>query len=71
MGSLQLICAVVGTLLAIVFPNVARLVLDEAVPKQRADLLIQYTLLACLAYFGRDLLNSVFAEIEISETSII
>ena len=59
MGSLQLICAVVGTLLAIVFPNVARLVLDEAVPKQRADLLIQYTLLACLAYFGRDLLNSL------------
>ena len=59
MGSLQLICAVVGTLLAIVFPNVARLVLDEAVPKQRSDLLIQYTLLACLAYFGRDLLNSL------------
>ena len=59
MGSLQLICAVFGTLLAIVFPNVARLVLDEAVPKQRADLLIQYTLLACLAYFGRDLLNSL------------
>jgi len=56
---LQLICAVVGTLLAIVFPNVARLVLDEAVPKQRSDLLIQYTLLACLAYFGRDLLNSL------------
>ena len=49
----------VGTLLAIVFPNVARLVLDEAVPKQRADLLFQYTLLACLAYFGRDLLNSL------------
>ena len=49
----------VGTLLAIVFPNVARLVLDEAVPKQRGDLLIQYTLLACLAYFGRDLLNSL------------
>ena len=56
---MQLICAVVGTLLAIVFPNVARLVLDEAVPKQRGDLLIQYTLLACLAYFGRDLLNSL------------
>jgi len=59
LGSLQLICAVVGTLLAIVFPNIARLVLDEAVPKQRSDLLIQYTLLACLAYFGRDLLNSL------------
>ena len=59
MGSLQLICAVVGTLLAIVFPNVARLVLDEAVPNQRADLLMKYTLLACLAYFGRDLLNSL------------
>ncbi|MBA4716514.1 MAG: ABC transporter ATP-binding protein [Verrucomicrobiales bacterium] len=59
LGSLQLICAVVGTLLAIVFPNVARLVLDEAVPNQRADLLMKYTLLACLAYFGRDLLNSL------------
>ena len=48
-----------GTLLAIVFPNVARLVLDVAVPQQRADLLFNYTVLACVAYFGRDLLNSV------------
>ncbi|MEC9036070.1 MAG: ABC transporter ATP-binding protein [Verrucomicrobiota bacterium] len=59
LGSLQLLCAVVGTLLAIVFPNVARLVLDVAVPQQRADLLFNYTVLACVAYFGRDLLNSV------------
>ncbi|MDP6858949.1 MAG: ABC transporter ATP-binding protein [Verrucomicrobiales bacterium] len=59
LGSLQLICAIVGTLLAIVFPNVARLVLDVAVPEKSADLLVKYTLLACLAYFGRDLLNSL------------
>ena len=59
LGSLQLICAIVATLLAIVFPNIARLVLDEAVPQKREDLLISYTLLACLAYFGRDLLNSL------------
>ena len=59
LGSLQIICAIVGTLLAIVFPNVARLVLDVAVPEQRADLLFKYTLLACVAYFGRDLLNSL------------
>jgi ATP-binding cassette subfamily B protein len=59
LGSLQIICAIVGTLLAIVFPNVARLVLDVAVPEQRADLLFKYTLLACGAYFGRDLLNSL------------
>ena len=59
LGSLQLICAIVGTLLAIVFPNVARLVLDVAVPEKSADLLFKYTLLACLAYFGRDLLNSL------------
>ena len=52
LGSLQLLCAVVGTLLAIVFPNVARLVLDVAVPQQRADLLFNYTVLACVAYFG-------------------
>tara|TARA_B100000902_G_scaffold157872_1_gene153975 strand:+ start:4315 stop:5994 length:1680 start_codon:yes stop_codon:yes gene_type:complete len=59
LGSLQLICAIVGTLLAIVFPNIARLVLDKAVPEQRSDLLLSYTLLACVAYFGRDLLNSL------------
>ena len=59
LGSLQLICAVVGTLLAIVFPNVARLVLDVAVPEKSAELLVKYTLLACIAYFGRDLLNSL------------
>jgi ATP-binding cassette subfamily B protein/subfamily B ATP-binding cassette protein MsbA len=59
LGSLQLICAIVGTLLAIVFPNIARLVLDKAVPEQRSDLLLSYTILACLAYFGRDLLNSL------------
>lgn len=59
LGSLQLLCAIVGTLLAIVFPNLARLVLDVAVPEKRPDLLVKYTLLACVAYFGRDLLNSL------------
>jgi ATP-binding cassette subfamily B protein len=59
LGSLQLLCAIVGTLLAIVFPNVARLILDVAVPEQRADLLVKYTVLAGVAYFGRDLLNSL------------
>ena len=45
--------------IGIVFPNVARLVLDEAVPKQRADLLFQYTLLACLAFLTRFTILSI------------
>ena len=59
LGSLQFLCAIVGTMLAIVFPNIARLVLDVAVPQKDSDLLLTYTLIALAAYFGRDFLNSM------------
>ena len=59
LASLQLLCAIIGTLLAIVFPNIARLILDKVVPEGRSDLLVSYTLLGLAAYFGRDFLNSM------------
>ena len=59
LAALQLFCAIVGTLLAIVFPNIARLIIDKAVPEGRSDLLMSYTLVGLGAYFGRDFLNSM------------
>ena len=59
LAGLQLSCAIVGTLLAIVFPNMARLILDKAVPEGDYGALLTYSLLGLGAYFGRDFLNSM------------
>ncbi|MCP4846402.1 MAG: ABC transporter ATP-binding protein [Verrucomicrobiaceae bacterium] len=56
---LQLLCAVVGTLLAIVFPNVARIILDEVAPSKDGGALLGWVCVALGAYFGRDFLNSM------------
>jgi ATP-binding cassette subfamily B protein/subfamily B ATP-binding cassette protein MsbA len=59
LACLQLICAVVGTLLVIVFPNVARIILDEVAPRKDGGALLGWVCVALAAYFGRDLLNSM------------
>ncbi len=59
LASMQLLCAVVGTLLAIVFPNVARIILDEVVPTKDSGALLGWVFVALGAYFGRDFLNSM------------
>ncbi|MCH2059504.1 MAG: ABC transporter ATP-binding protein/permease [Verrucomicrobiales bacterium] len=59
LASMQLMCAVVGTLLAIVFPNVARIILDEVVPAKDSGALLGWVCVALGAYFGRDFLNSM------------
>ena len=59
LASMQLLCAVVGTLLAIVFPNVARIILDEVVPAKDSGALLGWVFVALGAYFGRDFLNSM------------
>jgi|GEM_PF-5542241 len=59
LASLQFGCAVVGTLLAIVFPNVTRVVLDEVVPDGDTGGLVKWSLIGLAAYFGRDFLNSM------------
>jgi ATP-binding cassette subfamily B protein len=59
LASMQLMCAVVGTLLAIVFPNVARIILDEVVPAKDSGALLGWVCVALGAYLGRDFLNSM------------
>ncbi len=59
LAGLQLICAVFGTLLAIVFPNVARIILDEVAPAKDSEALLAWVCVALGAYFGRDFLNSM------------
>ena len=52
-------CAVLGTLLVIVFPTVTQQIIDEVVRKHRADRLVPLVLTGAAAYFLRDCLNSI------------
>ncbi|GEP46097.1 ABC transporter ATP-binding protein [Brevifollis gellanilyticus] len=59
MASAQLFCAVVGTLMVVVFPAVTREVLDVVVPKGEWDRLTPLALMALGAYFAQHLFNSL------------
>ncbi len=59
LAALQLSCAVAGTLLAIVFPQVARVMLDDVIPAGDRGRLVLWMLIGLGAYFGRDFLNSM------------
>jgi ATP-binding cassette subfamily B protein/subfamily B ATP-binding cassette protein MsbA len=59
MAAGQLTCAIVGTLLVLVFPNLTRIIIDEVIPQGRMDRLPGLVLLGLCAYFGQDLLNSL------------
>ncbi len=59
MASAQLFCAVVGTLMVVVFPAVTREVLDVVVPKGQWDRLTPLAFMALGAYFAQHLFNSL------------
>ena len=59
MAAAQLACAIVGTLLVLVFPNLARLILDEVIPKGQMDRVPGLIALGLGAYFAQDLLNAL------------
>ena len=59
MAAAQLGCAIVGTLMVVVFPAVTREVLDVVVPKGQWERLTPLLLTALGAYFAQHLFNSL------------
>ncbi len=54
-----LFCAIVSTLLVVVFPAVTQLVIDRAIKGGETELLLPLVGAAALAFFGQDLLNAL------------
>ncbi|MDQ3197784.1 MAG: ABC transporter ATP-binding protein/permease [Verrucomicrobiota bacterium] len=59
MASGTLACAVLGTMMVIVFPAVTKLMIDEVVHQHRADRLVPLALLAALAFLLQHGFNSL------------
>lgn len=59
LASLQLFCAVVGTLMVIVFPKITQVIIDEVIPLKQADRLFGLVMLGLGAFFARDFLNAM------------
>jgi ATP-binding cassette subfamily B protein len=59
LGSAQIACAIVGTLMVIVFPHITREVMDVVVPGRQWDRLTPLALWALAAYFAQHLFNSL------------
>ncbi len=59
MASGTLACAILGTLMVIVFPAVTKLMIDEVVYQRRADRLVPLALIAALAFILQHGFNSL------------
>jgi ATP-binding cassette, subfamily B, bacterial len=59
LGAAQISCAIIGTLMVIVFPHITREVLDVVVPNQQWERLTPLALYALAAYFAQHLFNSL------------
>jgi len=59
LGSAQLACAIVMTLLVIVYPSVIKDITNNVIPKQQFERLFPLVALSMVAFFGSDLLNAV------------
>ncbi|OYW31598.1 MAG: ABC transporter ATP-binding protein [Chthoniobacter sp. 12-60-6] len=59
LGSAQIACAIVGTLMVIVFPHITREVMDVVVPGKQWDRLAPLAAWALAAYFAQHLFNSL------------
>ena len=59
LGIATLGCAIVGTLMVIVFPAVAKLIIDEVVRQHRPERLLPLIYLAAIAFFIQHGLNAV------------
>ena len=59
MAGLQLACAIIGTLMVVVFPAVTREVLDVVVPQGQWERLTPLLLMALGAYFAQHFFNSM------------
>jgi ABC-type multidrug transport system fused ATPase/permease subunit len=58
MAAAMMACAVLGTLMVVVFPKVTQLIIDD-VRHGRGDRLVPLVLVAAAAFFARDLLNAL------------
>jgi ABC-type multidrug transport system fused ATPase/permease subunit len=58
MATAMMSCAVLGTLLVVVFPKVTQLIIDD-VRHGRGDRLVPLVLVAAASFFARDLLNAL------------
>ncbi|MCX6848714.1 MAG: ABC transporter ATP-binding protein [Verrucomicrobia bacterium] len=59
LGSAQIACAIIGTLMVIVFPHITREVMDVVVPGKQWDRLGPLACWALTAYFAQHLFNSL------------
>jgi len=59
MASAQLACAIIGTLLIIVFPRITQEVLDVVIPQGQMNRLPGLIFIGVVVYFAQDLLNSL------------
>jgi ATP-binding cassette, subfamily B, bacterial len=59
LGIATLLCAIVGTLMVIVFPQVTRLIIDEVVQKNRPERLLPLAALAAAAFLLQHGFNSL------------
>lgn len=59
MGTATLACAILGTLMVIVFPAVTKLVIDELLYQRRPERVTQLVLIAALAFLLQNGLNSL------------
>jgi ATP-binding cassette, subfamily B, bacterial len=59
MAAGTLSCAVLSTLMVLVFPEVTRRIVDVVIRGNRPDLLLPYVVTTALAFFARDLFNSL------------
>jgi ATP-binding cassette subfamily B protein/subfamily B ATP-binding cassette protein MsbA len=59
LGSAQIACAIIGTLMVIVFPHITREVMDVVVPGKQWDRLGPLACWALAAYFAQHLFNSL------------
>lgn len=59
MAAAQLLCAMLGTLMVLVFPRITQEVLDVVIPQGQMERLPGLVLLGLAGYFAQDLLNSL------------
>lgn len=59
LGSAQIACAIIGTLMVIVFPHITREVMDVVVPGKQWDRIAPLAWWALAAYFAQHLFNSL------------
>ena len=59
LGSAQIACAIIGTLMVIVFPHITREVMDVVVPGKQWDRMAPLAWWALAAYFAQHLFNSL------------